>query len=462
VEAVRERLVLAFAGLLLAACAEFVDPGPTLVSLAIAPVFDNTGAFADDADRLKVTIAREDSTDVFTTVASFFVNIDPTTGEADTAIAVPMFQSPTRFRVRLEAVRSSDGAVLFSGESIVSVTAGSSGTGAPVEIPVTYTGPTAARLVLMPSDTAVEAGSSFIFRASTFTAAGGAVNVPVRYALVNAADSVLLRVDRLTGQATVAGGAEGEGLVYAMTPDGLAADTSRVLIGAVPVAVAVNPGYVNVVSGSTAQFGGAVVDALGNPLTVFSVQWTSRSPAVATVSGSGLVTAVALGSAVIYVNAPDFSGNPAFADSVLVTVVPPGNAVVSSVPDARGFRTVAVGDTVVVEVPADMRFTPSELLGSYNATLSWNPAVMRFVDLQQGDFPLPEVNTANTASGELRFAQANANGTGGVFTLARVRFVAQSAGVTQPALTITEMSAARTFTNLIDRVTVTNGTVIVR
>jgi len=433
-----------------------------MVSLAVTPVFGSYAAFADDADRLKVTIAREDSTDVFTTVAQFFVNIDPTTGEADTAMAVPMFQSPTRFRVRLEAVRSSDGAVLFSGESIVSVAAGGSGTGDPIEIPVTYTGPTAARLVLMPSDTAVEAGSSFTFRASTFTAAGGAVNVPVRYALVNPLDSLSLQVDRLTGDATVAADVEGEVLVFAVTPDSVAADTSRVLIGAVPVAVAVAPGYANVVSGSTAQFSGSVVDGIGNPLSVFSVQWTSRSPSVATVNASGLVTGVAPGSAVIYIDTPDFPGNPAFADSVLVTVLPAGNAVVSSVADGRGFRTASAGDTLVVEVPADMRFTPSELLGSYNATLSWNPAVMRFVDLQQGDFPLPEVNAANATSGELRFAQANANGTGGVFLLARVRFVAQSAGVTQPALAITEMSAARTFTNLIDRVTVTNGTVIVR
>jgi hypothetical protein len=461
VEAVRTSLRLALASLLLLACTELTDPG-SFIALLVTPVFGEYGAFADDADRLKVTIERSDDQDQFTTIAQLFVDIDPTTGEADTAISVAMLVSPTRFRVTVEAVRSSDGAVLFAGVDTVLISIGNATSGTPVEIPVSYVGPTAARLELSPSDTAVEGGASFSFRAATFDAGGNLVGVPVRYYLVSPADTTLLTVDRLSGLATIAPTAEGEADVYAATPDSMAADTSRVLIGAVPVGVAVSPGYANVVaSGGTAQFEGAVVDALGNPLGVFPVTWTSRAPGVATVNGSGLVTAVAPGTTVIHVTAPDFSG-PAFADSVLVTVVPSGNVVVSSVADARGFRTVSVGDTVVVEIPADMRFTPNEVLGSYNAALAWDPAVLSFVDVQPGDFPEPEVNATNTASGELRFAQANANGTGGVTMLALVRFVAQSTGVTQPALTISEMSAAITFTNLIDRVTVMIGTVTVR
>jgi len=460
VEAVRARFLIALASVVLLACAEFADPG-SFVSFIIAPNFGNNAVFADDADRLKITIEREDTQDEFTNVAEVFVDIDPVTGEADTAISVVMLVSPTRFRITVEAVRSSDGSVLFAGVDTVLIGTANTATGAPVEIPVSYVGPTASTLVLAPGDTAVEGGTSFTFRAATFDASGNTVGVPVRYYLVNPGDSVLLTVDRLSGMTTAAADAEGEADVYATTPDSLAADTARVLIGAVPVGVLVAPGYANVETGATFQFTGSVIDALGNPLSIFPVQWTSRNASVATVDGTGLVTGVAPGMAVVLTEAADFS-SPQFTDSALVTVLTAGYVVVSSTVDDRGFETAGVGDTVVVDVTADMRFTPSELLGSYNATLTWDPAVLSFIDVQAGDFSQPEVNTANTASGELRFAQVNANGTGGATVLARVRLLAQATGATQPTLTITEMSAAITFTNLIDRVTVTNGTVTIQ
>jgi hypothetical protein len=460
VEAVRTRLLLAVVSVWLLACTEFTDPG-SFVSFLVTPVFGSYGAFADDADRLKVTIEREDNQDEFTKVAELFVDIDPGTGEADTAISVAMLVSPTTFRVTVEAVRSSDGTVLFAGVDTVLVSISNTTTGAPVEIPVTYVGPTAARVELSPSDTAVEGGASFTFRAATFDESGNPVAVPVRYYLVNPSDSALLTVDRLSGLVVVAPTAEGNADVYAITPDSMAADTSRVLVGAIPVGVVVVPGYANVAAGATFQFGGAVVAATGNPLPGFQIPWTSRSPSVATVDGAGLVTGVAPGTAVIFAEAIEFS-SPQFADSALVTIPAAGYVVVSTTTNDRAFETVGVGDTVFVDITADMQFTPNELLGSYNATLTWDPTSLSFVDVLAGDFPPPEVNTTSTSSGQLRFAQANANGTGGAPVLARVRFVAQAAGVEQPALTVTEMSAAVTFTNLINRITVTNGTVTIQ
>ena len=59
---------------------------------------------------------------------------------------------------------------------------------------------------------------------------------------------------------------EGEVDVYATTPDGAAADTARVLIGAVPVGVGIFPGFDGIGVDGTKQFNGAVVDALGNPI----------------------------------------------------------------------------------------------------------------------------------------------------------------------------------------------------
>lgn len=459
----RARFLIGLASVLLLACAEITEPG-TVVSLSVAPVFGNNAAFADDANRLKLTIEREDSAGVFTQVAQLFVDIDPVTGEADTAVSVVLLISPTRFRVVLEAIRSSDGAVLFSGVDTVSVGTGSTGGGAPIEIPVHYVGPTAARVVLTPGDTAVEAGSSFTFQAATYDAGENPVSVPVRYHLVERADSVLMTVERLTGAATVATGVEGEVDVYATTPDGAAADTARVLIGAVPVGVGIFPGFDGIGVDGTKQFDGSVVDALGNPLSVFPVQWTSRNPSVATVDQTGLVTGVAPGTTVIVVQAVDLPG-PQFSDSALFVVPPDGNVIVSTfaVDSVRAFEAAGIGDTVEVAVTAFMYFTPSELLGSYNATLNWDTSVLSFIDVLPGDnFPAPEVNTTNVSTGELRFAQANANGTAGAAVLAKIRFLGQAAGTTQPTLTISEMSAAVTFTNLIDRITITDVTVTIQ
>jgi hypothetical protein len=283
--------------------------------------------------------------------------------------------------------------------------------------------------------------------------------VPVRFYLVNPADSVALTVDRLSGAATTVVGAEAEVRVHAITADSSLADTTRVLVGAVPVGVRVDPGYANVAVGGSLQLSGAVVDAFGNPITLFPVTYTSRSPSIATVDGAGLVQAAAAGTAVIYVDAVDF---PTFGDSMLVTVPDAGHVVVSTTVQDRAFSSVDAGSEIVMDVTVDMRFTGGELLGSYNAILTWDPAVMQYDTTLAGDFPEPEENISSVGAGELRFAQANAAGMGDVVVVARVRFQTVAAGAAAASLSVTELSAAQTFTNLISLVTVTNGTVTVR
>jgi hypothetical protein len=170
------------------------------------------------------------------------------------------------------------------------------------------------------------------------------------------------------------------------------------------------------------------------------------------VTGTGPGTAIVVGSG---------SG---FSDSALVAVPPATNVVVSATSSGRSFPVARVGvDTVVVDVTADMRFTPSERLGSYNARLTWNPAVLQYVSVVNTTFAPPTVNADSVAQGRLRFASADANGATGQVVVARVRLRAIAAGTTSPAITISEMSASSpTYTNLLSRVTVTNGSVTVR
>jgi hypothetical protein len=150
------------------------------------------------------------------------------------------------------------------------------------------------------------------------------------------------------------------------------------------------------------------------------------------------------------------------ADSIIVRVAGAGTVPVSAIADGRSFGAPRVGGDVIVDIAADMAFTGGELLGSYNAELRWDPAVLRFVEVQSGNFGAPTVNTTQTGTGLLRFSAANAAGVAGSVIVARVRFVADAAGSGNPQLTITELSAALTFTNLLSGVVVTNGSVTVR
>jgi len=136
--------------------------------------------------------------------------------------------SPTTFRILLQALRSSDGVIVFAGEDTVVVTSQSgSGQGQQVEIPIVYTGPRAKRIVIAPRDTALVSGT-IAYRVTAYDSLGNVViGVESRFFLVNPGDSTKLAVDRLTGVATT-GRDSGQVRVYARTVDNAAYDTARV------------------------------------------------------------------------------------------------------------------------------------------------------------------------------------------------------------------------------------------
>lgn len=443
-----------------AGCADLFAPPLAHVVLSIIPAFDAVLAgLAAEADQLRIVVER-DSSGSFLVSKDTTVAIDPVTGEATARISVALVRTPQAFRVRLEGRRSSDGVVLYRGIDTILVSEGSDSTAATVTIPVSYAGPRATRLVLAPSDTALQPGRGFTFRVATFDQAGQPLQVPVRFGLVVPADSTALRVDARLGVVTTSSTVtQALVLVYARTLEdaGFVADTSLVAVGAVPDSVRVGPGFLNVAGGST----GTLRDSVFSRGVLLPVRatWVSRATAVATVDASGVVTGVAPGTAVVAATA---TGAAVVGDSVSVVVPPAGNVVVRTVANGRSFRRARVGDTVTVDLLADMQFTPNEKLGSYNATLTWDAAVLTFLDVQNGTFAAPTVNSSNVSAGELRLGAADANGQSGNVAVARVRFRAAQAGSTVPTVVISEMSAAVTFTNLINRVTVANGHVTVR
>jgi len=120
-----------------------------------------------------------------------------------------------------------------------------------------------------------------------------------------------------------AGSTAGAYRVVAVQSGGSLADTAPVTIATIPVAsVAVSPTSGSVPAGQTLQLAATPKDAGGNPLSGRVVTWASSNTAVATVSGSGLVTGVAAGSATITATSEGQRGQAAI--TVTGTVTNPG------------------------------------------------------------------------------------------------------------------------------------------
>src|SRR6185437_10839795 len=116
--------------------------------------------------------------------------------------------------------------------------------------------------------------------------------------------------------------------------------------GVLAASVAIAPSSVSLTQGATAQLSTTVKDTSGNVLTGMIVTWSSSNTNVATVSSSGLVTALAAGNATITATPGDSTGtalggrtitwsssNTSVAkvsSSGLVTAVAVGSATISS------------------------------------------------------------------------------------------------------------------------------------
>ncbi len=214
----------------------------------------------------------------------------------------------------------------------------------------------------------------------------------------------------------------------------------------------VSPGFRVMLPGDTMTLQVTGKDASGNPVTVSGLSFVSRYPSVATVNATtGLVTAVGPTNVVIVAQAPLGAGT--VADSILVAVPPTGTSVVSAQFGAREFAAAKAGDTLVAQVVANIRAVPGEVLGSYDITLNWNPADLTYVssDSVSGGFAAPTINATQADSGVLRFGSANPNGSATPVALIQITFVAKTAGTTSQLLlpSPSDLSAAKTFTNLL-------------
>ena len=158
-----------------------------------------------------------------------------------------------------------------------------------------------------------------------------------------------LQAERSVGESAI-------GASWASAPAGVVAIEIRaapVELPPDPVAsVEVSPDSASVAVGETAQLAAATTNGGGEPLTGRTVTWSSDDTEVATVSASGLVTAVAAGSATITATSEGKSG----AAEITVIALPEPVASVTIEPDAP---TIAEGSTVqLTATPKDKNGQP--------------------------------------------------------------------------------------------------------
>src|SRR5437899_2676231 len=128
-----------------------------------------------------------------------------------------------------------------------------------------------------------------------------------------------------------------------------------------PVAsVTISPASASVVVGLTAQLSATLRDAGGNTLTGRTITWSSTNASVATVSGSGLVTGVAVGSGSV------IATSESKADTAAVTVTSAAPPPVALVTISPASATVFVGFTS--QLTATLRDANGNLLTGRNIT----------------------------------------------------------------------------------------------
>jgi hypothetical protein len=438
------------------ACAEWAGfelGGPRLSIVPLISIGSGT-VLLDDLDQLHVVVVPISSvgvplggpgraaTPLPGAVIDTTVAVDAA-GDATLTVPVVVIGRAQPFQVTVQGIRSSDGAVLYAGVDTVVVRG--AGATPPVTVPVSYVGPcqigSGCVVTVAPQDTTLATGGSLVMRISVDSAQIPVTGVPVALTnltrgliLVGPGRAVTALLSPTGGPARVEAAIRG------------AADTLRVNVAPLvaPAAVLVSPGYVtltNLVPGNTAQLTAAVTDIAGKPLPPSLATWTSRAPAVATVSSAGLVTAGAPGSAVLVATAA-----PGVADSLVVMVgdaiTSPGNAIALALIGGRSFGVAKLGQPLAMDVVVDLKAVPALLLGNYDARFSWNAGVLRYDSAQAGTFVPPPVIIADTATGGiLRFNATSLLGANGSQTLVRLWFTATGPGPSSQVLSLPVLSA---------------------
>jgi uncharacterized protein YjdB len=237
-------------------------------------------------------------------------------------------------------------------------------------VEVTVEGRVATAVLLRPSSARLVVGGTLALSADVVDARGRPIpDRPVTYATSDP------RVAEVSSTGQVRALALGTAQITAVSGSAQGSASITVVAAAVvqpPVAtVAVTLGAGSLTVGQTTQAAATPRDAQGNPVPGAVVAWSSSNPAAATVSATGVVTAVAAGSASIRATIEGRSGE---AGVQVTAPPPPPPASVASVVVALGNGSLAVGATTQASAGA-RDADGNALTGRAVAWSTSNPAV---------------------------------------------------------------------------------------
>ena len=215
------------------------------------------------------------------------------------------------------AIVSAAGVVTGVAPGAVTITATSEGKSATAA--VTVVSPPIASVTVLPASTTIQIGGGATLTATVKDITDAVVpDAAVTWSSSNTAVATVSATGVVTGQAV--------GTTTISATSGGRTGTASVNVVLVPVAsVSVSPPSLTLVPTETATLSATVRDANSTVVTDRVVTWKSSNTAVATVSASGFVTAVAPGSAIVTATSEGKTGST----SIVVVPKPVGSVVVS-------------------------------------------------------------------------------------------------------------------------------------
>jgi trimeric autotransporter adhesin len=182
-------------------------------------------------------------------------------------------------------------------------------------------------------------------------------------------------VATVNSSGTVVGVSIGRAIINAQAVQDQVNGTSTIDVVQVPVArVDISPaGAQTVFQGLSLQLATTLRDASGNILTGRAVSWTTSNPSVATVSSSGLVAGVALGTVQITAESEGVLG------FVTVSVQPRPVATVALSPSPGSLK---VGSQLQLNL--DLRDSNGNQLSTAGRTVTWDSSNKPVATVQDG------------------------------------------------------------------------------
>jgi trimeric autotransporter adhesin len=148
--------------------------------------------------------------------------------------------------------------------------------------------------------------------------------------------------------------------VIAGEANGARGETTVTVVPEIPSSILVTPAPVTLRRGNVRQFTATPRNATGTAITGLNIVWQSSNSAIASVSPTGEVTAVAPGNVVIAASVNQVSGS----SQVTVTEIPIGS--ISLSPLTKGIQ---VNETFIPDVT--LRDTASNAISSLGRSLNW-------------------------------------------------------------------------------------------